>query len=95
MMRDDAVHRVVDICVGTIVHSTVHQFHRRSVEKRIHEMAEDTRIARLLAGKVINARTDEIEGPDNRVVEALLEPIGVQDALEQAAWRRRRSSDDS
>jgi hypothetical protein len=34
-------------------------------------MAEDTGIACLLARKVINARTDEIEGPDNRVAQQI------------------------
>ena len=64
----NAVHRIVDIGVGAVVHAAIDQLDRSSIEKRIHKMTEDTRIACLLAWKLINARTDKVEGPDNRVV---------------------------
>src|ERR1700730_212652 len=79
----DAIHCVINVGVGTVVNSTIHQLDGRAVEKRIHKMAEDTRIAGLLARKVINARPNEIKGPDNRVVQSSFETIGVQNALEK------------
>src|SRR6266850_4466564 len=48
MVLDDArnaVHRILDIGVGTVVHAAIDQLDRCSIEKRIHKMAENTGIA--------------------------------------------------
>src|SRR6185437_12898013 len=81
--RQQTLDGVVDVGEGSLLAAAVDQLYRALVEHVGEELREYARAALLRLLDVVEIGPDEIEGPEQGVVEIVAHPVGVDDAIQQ------------
>src|SRR6516162_2220728 len=80
---EQALDRIVDVGEGALLAAAGDQLDRTPVEHVGEELREHARAAFLRLFRIVEIRADEVERPEQRVIEIVAHSVGVDDAIEQ------------